>query len=130
MPAVLIEIRRTCTPEQESALIGAVHAGLRAALKLPEWDRTVRLVAHDPVRFAASPRLAQPEKFTLITIDMFAGRSIEAKRALYLGIVENLEALGIPRDHVNIVLHEVARENWGLRGLPGSEIEVGFNIDV
>ena len=130
MPAVLIEVRRSYPPEKRAAIIDAVHGALRAALKLPEWDRTVRLLEYLPTDFAASPRLAQPENFTLITVEMFAGRSLEAKRALYRGMVEALAPLGIAHDHVNIVLHEVARENWGLRGVPGSEIEVGFKIDV
>ncbi|HVT34735.1 MAG TPA: tautomerase family protein [Nevskiaceae bacterium] len=130
MPAVLIEVRRSYTREQQAALIDAVHGGLRDALRLPEWDRTVRLVTHDAACFAASPRLKQPENFTLITINLFAGRSLEAKRALYRGIRERLEALGIARDHVNIVLVESERENWGLRGVPGSEIELGFKVEV
>lgn len=56
---------------------------------------------------------------------------MEAKRNLYQGIVERLEDLGIPRSHVKIILNEVAKENWGLRGgKPASEIELGFTVEV
>ena len=100
MPSVLIEIRRAIPAEEESRLMEAVHAALREAFRILPGDRNVRLVAHEPHRFACPPERSRPELYTHISIDAFAGRSLEAKRALYRGIVENLEGLGIPRDHV------------------------------
>lgn len=50
---------------------------------------------------------------TLVTVDCFFGRSVEAKRVLYFNIVERLEALGIPRDHVTITVRALPLENWG-----------------
>jgi phenylpyruvate tautomerase PptA (4-oxalocrotonate tautomerase family) len=71
------------------------------------------------------------ENYTLIEITLFAGRSLEAKRALYQAIVKNLGALGIAPDDVFIVLNEVALENWGIRGgVPASEVDLGFNVKV
>jgi phenylpyruvate tautomerase PptA (4-oxalocrotonate tautomerase family) len=62
---------------------------------------------------------------------IFAGRTLEAKRSLYRGIVENLESLGIPRDHVKILLREIPREDWGIRGgQAGSDIDLGFDAEV
>ncbi len=131
MPSVLIEVRRTYAPEQETALMEAVHAALREAFRLLPGDRNVRLMAHAPHRFACPPHLAQPELYTHVSIDAFAGRSVDAKRALYRGIVENLGALGIPRDHVKILLRELPRENWGIRGGQAAiDVELGFKIDV
>jgi phenylpyruvate tautomerase PptA (4-oxalocrotonate tautomerase family) len=66
-----------------------------------------------------------------ISIDAFSGRSLEAKRALDKAIVDNLESVGIPKDHVKIVLREIPRANWGLGGgLPGSEIDLGFVVEI
>lgn len=131
MPSTLIEIRRQVSAETEGAIIEAVHTALLEAFKIPAHDRNVRLVVHQPHRFAASPSLTQPELFTCVTIDAFTGRSLDAKRALYSGIVANLEPLGIPKDHVRIVLHEVPRENWGVRGgQAASDVELGFKVDV
>ena len=54
-----------------------------------------------------------------------------AKRALYQTIVRNLTALGVPALDIKITLIEAPPENWGLRGgMPASEIELGFKIDV
>jgi phenylpyruvate tautomerase PptA (4-oxalocrotonate tautomerase family) len=131
MPSVLIEVRRTHTPEQETALMEAVHAALVSAFRILPSDRNVRLMVHEPHRFACPPHLAQPELYTHVSIDAFAGRSLEAKRALYRAVVENLGARGIPKDHVKILLRELPRENWGIRGGQAAiDIELGFKIDV
>lgn len=131
MPTVLIEVRRAYTPAQEEQLMDAVHAALRGAFKIPEGDRVVRLIVHEPHRFQASPRLTDPERFTLVGIDCFAGRTLEAKRALYAAVTRNLGALGIPADHVLISLREAPVENWGVRGgRAASDVDLGFKINV
>jgi phenylpyruvate tautomerase PptA (4-oxalocrotonate tautomerase family) len=131
MPSVLIEVRRAYTREQEVAILEAVHAALVEAFKIKPTDRNVRLVAHEPHRYACSASDAKAEYATHISIDAFAGRSLDAKRRLYRRIVDNLEPLGIPRTHVKILLREVARENWGIRGGQAAcDVELGFPVEV
>ncbi len=131
MPSVLIEVRRSYSRDQEIALIEAVHAALIEAFRILPGDRALRLIVHEPHRFSCPPDRAQPELFTHISIDAFAGRSLDAKRALYRAIVTNLEALGIPRDHVKILLHEVPLENCGIRGGHAAcDLDLGYKIDV
>ncbi|MCG7413733.1 tautomerase family protein [Microbacterium aurum] len=130
MPAVVVEVRRAYAPEHERAIMDAVHAALVDAFRIPADDRDVRLVVHEPHRFACSPALSHPELRTIVTIDCFAGRSPSAKRSLYAGIADRLEALGIPRDHVSTILHEVEPENWGARGRAAGDVDLGFQIDV
>jgi hypothetical protein len=49
----------------------------------------------------------------------------------YLSIVGSLGPLGIPKDHVKILLREIPREDWGIRGgQAASDVELGFKIDV
>jgi phenylpyruvate tautomerase PptA (4-oxalocrotonate tautomerase family) len=131
MPSVLIETRTHYPPEQEIQIIDAVHSALQAAFKILPHDKNVRLIAHEPHRFACPPNRAQPDRYTHISIDCFAGRSLDAKRLLYRLIVENLFELGIPKDHVKIALREIPRENWGIRGgQAGCDVELGFKVDV
>jgi phenylpyruvate tautomerase PptA (4-oxalocrotonate tautomerase family) len=131
MPSVLIEVRKTHAPDQEKALMEAVHAALREAFRIQPGDRNVRLMVHEPHRFACPPHLAQPELYTHVSIDAFAGRSLDAKRALYRAIVKNLGSLGIPKDHVKILLRDLPRENWGIRGGQAAiDVELGFKVDV
>lgn len=131
MPSVLIEVRKQYTVEQELALMDAVHTALREAFKILPGDKNVRLLVHEPHRFACPPDRKRPELYTHVSINAFAGRSVEAKRNLYKAIVNNLEPLGIPKDHVKILLREIARENWGIRGgQAGCDVELGFKVEV
>lgn len=129
MPNVTIEVRKRYTREQEVAIIDAVHAALMEGIKTPDWDKTIRFVAHEPHRFATPPK--KDDRYTLVDIDLFSGRSLEAKKALYRAIVKNLGKLGIPADHIKILLRESPAQNWGIRGgVPASEVELGFKVDV
>ena len=131
MPSVLIETRCQRSPLDESAMIDAVHRALVHAFQIPMRDRNIRLVAHDPHRFACPPDKAEPALFTYIAIDAFAGRSMEAKRTLYKTIVQNLSALDIPADHITIVLREIPPMDWGIRGGQAAcDIDLGFKIAV
>jgi hypothetical protein len=115
--------------DQEVAIIDAVHAAMMEGIRIPEWDKNIRLIVHEPHRFATPP--GHGERFTLISIDLFAGRSLEAKRGLYRAIVKNLERLGIPANEIRVLLRETARENFGTRGgVPASEVDLGFEVNV
>jgi phenylpyruvate tautomerase PptA (4-oxalocrotonate tautomerase family) len=128
MPNTLIATRSGWIPDP-TAVIDAVQSALREALKIPEWDRTLRLIEHLPSHFAVPP--GRGEKFTLVEVTMFSGRSTAAKRTLYQAIVRNLGALDVPPLDIKIALIETPPENWGLRGgIPASEIDLGFKIDV
>jgi phenylpyruvate tautomerase PptA (4-oxalocrotonate tautomerase family) len=64
-------------------------------------------------------------------MNIFPGRSIEAKRTLYQEIVVRLKTLGIQSDDILIVLNEPPLHNWGIRGgYPASEVDIGFKLNV
>jgi phenylpyruvate tautomerase PptA (4-oxalocrotonate tautomerase family) len=72
-----------------------------------------------------------PECFTLVSVDCFAGRSVQAKRNLYAEVVDRLALLGIPRDHVSITVRESEAENWGIRGgRAACDVDLGFDVHV
>ncbi len=129
MPLTKIEVRKSWSPAQVQALIEAIYLAQREALQLPEHDRQIRYIEHQPEHSHVPP--GKSENYTLVEITLFVGRSIEAKRALYQAIVKNLGALGIAPDDIFIVLNEVALENWGIRGgVPASEVELGFKVNI
>jgi phenylpyruvate tautomerase PptA (4-oxalocrotonate tautomerase family) len=129
MPNTRIEVKRGWIGDQRAAVIEAVHEAMVETIKIPEHDRALRLIEHDPADFSTPPD--KSDKYTLIEITLFAGRSIEAKRKLYRAIVRNLSALGVPPMDIKIVLVEVATENWGVRGgKAASDIDLGFEIKV
>ena len=128
MPNTLIATRAGWI-DDPAAVIDAVQSALREGLKIPQWDRTLRLIEHPASHFAVPP--GRGEKFTLVEVSMFSGRSMDAKKALYQAIVRNLASLGVPALDIKITLIEIPPENWGLRGgMAASEIDLGFKIDV
>ncbi|MEU4194369.1 tautomerase family protein [Kribbella sp. NPDC026611] len=131
MPSTLIEVRRQYSDADEVALIDAVHAALVSAFRIPPGDKHVRLVVHAPHRFAVPPGLAHPEFATIVNIDCFAGRSLDAKRNLYRALVTNLEPFGIPANHITILVRDFPAESWGIRGgQAATDIDLGFKVNV
>ncbi len=129
MPSVLISVRKRWPLDKRRAIIEAVHQALVDGILIPQTDRTLRLQEFDPEDFAVSR--GKSENFTLIEIDVFAGRSLTAKRRLYKCVVENLGALGIRAKDVKVVLREIPRENWGISGgVPASDVDLGFKINI
>jgi phenylpyruvate tautomerase PptA (4-oxalocrotonate tautomerase family) len=129
MPLVKVETRRGLSAERKRLVLDAVHAALVTAFRIPESDRHQRVVEYDAGDFEIPP--GKGERYTIVEIDAFAGRSLDAKRLLYKEIVSGLGQAGIPPGDVLIVVRDVARENWGLRGgQAASDIDLGFEIEV
>ncbi len=128
MPCVRIATG-TWAELQAMALIEAVQAALVSAFRIPEGDRDVVLDLYDAHRRIVPA--GRSERYTRVEIVGIAARSAEAKRALFRAIVENLEALGVPRTETRIYIAEPPPESWGVMGgIPATEAQLGFRIDV
>jgi 4-oxalocrotonate tautomerase len=57
----------------------------------------------------------------IVHVYMWSGLSREAKARIIKGITKVFEELGIPGQAVEVVIHEVPRENWGVGGEQASE---------
>jgi phenylpyruvate tautomerase PptA (4-oxalocrotonate tautomerase family) len=128
MPSTRIETRRGWLGDRRGAFLEAVQRALVAGILIPENDRCVRLHEIDDDAFITGK--GKGPGYAVIEISLFTGRSIEAKRRLYAALVSELASFGLEPHDVKVILHEVPRENWGLGGLPASEIELGFKVDV
>jgi len=130
MPLVKVEIIKGKNREYKKSLLDGIHNALVSAIKIPNDDRNQRLYELPSENF--EKRSTRTDSFTLIEITMFKGRTIDAKRKLYLDIIDNLsQSPGINGDDILIVIHEPPLENWGIRGgKPASEVDLGFKINV
>ena len=129
MPVAKIEVRKGRSAAEIAALIEAVYQAQREALMVPEGDRQIRYIEHKPEHFAVPP--GKTDDYTYVEITLFPGRSLDAKRKLYQSIVRRFGELGIVPSDIVIVLNEPSLENWGIRGgVPASEIDIGFKLDV
>ncbi len=129
MPLVKIETRKSWSASQKKEIMEAIHSAMCKALKIPENDRDIRFHEYHPEDFQVSPE--KTENYLLLEISMFTGRSLQAKKKLYQCLIANLGKQGIRTSDVFIVLHDVPLENWGIRGgIPASEVDLGFKVDV
>lgn len=128
MPVARISTRRPWSPREVADLIDAVYRAQRSALLVPEDDRNIRYVEHRPEHFAV-PSTAS-DRFVLVEITLFPGRSVEAKTRLHRAIIANLADLRITPDDVFVILNEPTLENWAVGGVPGSELQLSFSVDV
>ena len=129
MPLVKVSLLKGKSQEEKKALLDAIHAALIEAFKIPENDRNQRIFEFEPENFELPE--GKTSNYILIEMDIFPGRSIEAKRKLYETITLNLQVHNIQPSDVLIVLNEPQLDNWGVRGgIPASAINLGFKIDV
>lgn len=116
MPLVKIEIIKGKSLEYKKTVLDAVHVALENTIQIENWDRFQRLYEIEDDLFERSE--SKTDKFTVIEITMFPGRTKEQKSKLYKEIVKELnERLGIEPTDIFIVINEPANENWGLAGI-------------
>jgi phenylpyruvate tautomerase PptA (4-oxalocrotonate tautomerase family) len=71
------------------------------------------------------------EKYTIIEISMFEGRTVEAKKNLIrLLFSQFAEKLDIAANDVEITIFETPKANRGFRGLPGDEHQLNYRVEV
>ena len=120
MPLVRIEIQSGHPREYKNTLLQAVHDALVTSLQIPEDDRHQRLYELEAEDF---PNPGKTEKFTVIELTLFPGRSREMKRNAVEGITRLLgERLGIEPSDVFVTINEPPLDNWGLRGVLASDL--------
>jgi hypothetical protein len=116
MPSVCIHVRKTYSESEEVAIMNAVQAALVTAFGVSPSDTNITLMVHPAHRFMCPPDRDDPERYINITVVGHASRTVDAKRRFYTAIVDNLEALGIPRNCSLIQLHELPPEDIAIRG--------------
>lgn len=112
----------------KAALSEAIHSALIEAFSYPEEKRFQRFIALDKEEFVFPGD--RSERYIILEITMFTGRSIEAKKQLIALLYKNFQALGISAKDLEIVMLESARHNWGIRGLAGDELELNYQVEV
>ena len=130
MALARIEVLDGRSAEEKRGMVAAVRSALSEALRTPEDDPMVRLLEISREHVALPYPDRHSDRYTLVEVTMFAGRSMQTKRRLYEGIVRALATFEIPERDAVIVLHEPTMENWAVGGKPASDLDVGFKVDI
>jgi 4-oxalocrotonate tautomerase len=56
-----------------------------------------------------------------VQVCIWPGRDAAFKRDLIAGITRVFDSLGIPAQAVEVLIHDVPKENWGIGGIPATE---------
>ncbi len=129
MPLVRIDILEGRSAAERRRLLDGVHAALVEAFGIPDDDRTQILSEHASENFDIPP--THSDRYTIVEITAFPGRSQDAKQTLYRVIVQNLGAIGVPASDIMVVMLEPPMENWGIRGgRPASDVDLGYRVDI
>ena len=57
----------------------------------------------------------------LAQIYMWKGITEEAVKKIIAGVTDVFVGMGIPKQAVEVIVHEVPKSNWGIEGKPATE---------
>jgi len=58
----------------------------------------------------------------VVEVNMWEGRSAEQKETLIQGITRAFSEIGVAPDHLTIIIHDIPKTNWGIRGQQASKM--------
>lgn len=104
-----------------------IHGCLQEAISTPKDKRFQRFFP------LAAEDFYYPEgrsnRYTIIEIVMFEGRSVAAKKTLTRLLFNRInQQLGIAVEDIEIAMFELPRHNWGIRGVPGDELVLDYTV--
>ena len=110
-------------------LSDVIHACVVEALDYPVDKRFHRFFPLEPDDFYYPA--GRSDRYIIVELSMFEGRSLEAKKRLIRLLFERVGAeLDLSPDDLEITIFETPRHNWGIRGLPGDELELTYKVAV
>lgn len=119
-------------PELEAkreALSDAIHFALMKAIGTPEEKKFQRFIILEPGNFIFPGD--RTNNYTIIEISMFEGRAVETKKNLIRFLYQTIvEATNITPQDLEITIIETPKSNWGIRGIPGDELQLNYQVDV
>ena len=106
-----------------------VHRCLQDAIGTPENKKFQRFFPMEPENFYYPSD--RSNRYTIIEIMMFEGRSVTAKKKLISLLFARIyEQLDIEATDIEIVIMEMPKHNWGIRGLPGDELVLNYVVEA
>ncbi len=58
----------------------------------------------------------------VVIVETWTGKSDEQKATLIRGITKTFEEIGVTADQVHVIIHDVPKTNWGMKGEQTSKL--------
>jgi phenylpyruvate tautomerase PptA (4-oxalocrotonate tautomerase family) len=114
-----------------ATLSDVIHSCVIEALQFPPDKKAHRFFPMERADFFIPGGQGRTDRYTIIEISMFEGRSVETRKQLIRLLFERISAAAqISPADVEITITETPRHNWGFRGLPGDEIGLSYKVEV
>lgn len=121
-------LRRSLEKER-SAISQAIHSSVMEAFQYPAEKKFHRFIGLDEADFIYPAD--RSDRYTIIEISIFEGRSVEAKKLLIRLLYERINQLtGIDPQDIEVTIFETPRHAWGIRGTPGDEVGLNYKVEV
>ncbi|GAE29613.1 tautomerase family protein [Halalkalibacter hemicellulosilyticus] len=106
-----------------------IHSCMVDALAFPEEKKFQRFFLMDEEDFFFSND--RSEDYMIIEISMFEGRSVATKKKLIRLLYERLTSkCKVRKEDIELTIFETPKHHWGIRGLPGDELSLNYNVDL
>ena len=114
----------------KAKLSDVIHGCMQSVLGMPEDKRAHRFVPMDKAGFYYPG--GRTDSYTVIEINMMAGRQEETKKNLIKTLFKEIESqLSIAPMDIEITIKEQAPHCWGFRGITGDEAnDLKYNVNV
>lgn len=110
-------------------LSDVIHSCVVEALQYPPDKRAHRFFPLDAEDFFYPA--GRTDRYTIVEISMFEGRSIDAKKCLMRLLFERTQrTFGLSSQDLEITISETPKHNWGFRGKPGDEHDLNYEVNV
>ena len=114
----------------KAKLSDVIHGCMQSVLGIPESKRAQRFVRLEKEDFYYPE--GRSDAYTVIEINMMAGRKPETQKALIKSLFQEIEnQLCIAPIDIEITIKEQAPYQWGFRGITGDEAsDLNYKINV
>ncbi len=118
------------SPPIKAELSNTIHGCMRSVPGLPEGKRAHLFVPLDRENFYYPG--GRSGRYTVVEINMMAGRKPETQKALIKLLFKELEEnLGLAPVDMGITIKEQERYQWGFRGMTGDEAtDLNYKVKV
>lgn len=114
----------------EHRLISDVlHGAAIRTLQQPSDKRFHRFIPLEAWQLVAPPD--RSERYLIIEALLFSGRTLAVRKALIRAVMDDLShQLSLSPNDIEITLIESPRENWGIRGKHGDELQLTYKVEI